>query len=121
VISPPIIVTGTSDGVDTNANTAFATVSAAAVDGKAVTFLGTASVAQRVRAAWHRSAIQMVSARLVTPFTGTASFATDPETGISIRYWRGSDISTGAHVHRWDCMFGAKNVDNMMGSRVSGT
>jgi hypothetical protein len=120
IISPPLIVAGSSDGVSTAANTAFATVNAAAVDGAAVTHLGVASTTRRVRAAWHKSAITLVSAKLQTPFTGTASFATDPETGISIRYWRGSDISTGAHVHRWDCLYGAQNLDPLMGSEISG-
>ena len=45
----------------------------------------------------------------------------DPETGISIRYWRGSDISTGAHVHRWDAIFGAENVDPLLGAEISGS
>lgn len=125
IVSPPLIVPGTNDGVSTKANTAFATVNAAAVDGAAVTHLGPTSASttysRRVRAAWHKSAIQMVSAKLQTPFTGESSFATDPETGISIRYWRGSDISTGAHVHRWDCIFGAENVDPLMGAEISGS
>ena len=121
IISPPIIVPGTNDGVDTKANTAFATVSAAPIDGAAVTHLGVASSTRRVRAAWHKSAIQMVSVKLQTPFTGESSFATDPQTGISIRYWRGSDISTGAHVHRWDCIYGAENVDPLMGCQISGS
>lgn len=124
-ISPPIIVPGTSDGVSTDANTAFATCNAAAVDGAAVTHLGptsaSATYTRRVRAAWHKSAITMVSAQLVKPFTGESSFANDPETGISIRYWRGSDISTGAHVHRWDCLFGAENLDPLMGCEISGS
>lgn len=121
IISPPIIVPGTSDGVSTAGNTAFATVSAAPVDGAAVTHLGAAGTTRRVRAAWHKSAITLVSARLQTPFTGESSFATDPETGISIRYWRGSDISTGAHVHRWDCLYGAENLDPLMGYQISGS
>lgn len=121
IVSPPLIVAGSSDGVSTNANTAFATVNAAAVDGAAVTHLGAASSAQRVRTAWHKSAITLVSAKLQTPFTGESSFATDPETGISIRYWRGSDITTGQHIHRWDAIYGAKLLDPFMGSRVSGT
>jgi hypothetical protein len=121
IISPPIIVPGTSDGVSTAANTAFATVSAAPVDGAIVTHLGAANTTRRVRAAWHKSAITLVSARLQTPFTGEASFATDPDTGISIRYWRGSDISTGAHVHRWDCLYGAANLDPLMGYQISGS
>jgi hypothetical protein len=120
-VSPPIIVPNTSDGVSTAGNTAFATCNAAAVDGAAVTHLGVASSTMRVRAAWNKSAITMVSAPLQKPFTGESSFANDPETGISIRYWRGSDISTGAHVHRWDCMFGAQNLDPLMGSLISGS
>ena len=121
IISPPLIVAGSNDGVSTDANTAFATVNAAAVDGAAVTHLGVASTTRRVRAAWHKSSIQMVSAKLQEPFTGVSSFATDKETGISIRYWRGSDISTGAHVHRWDTIYGAENVDPLMGYQISGT
>jgi hypothetical protein len=120
-ISPPIIVPNTSDGVSTAANTAFATCNAAAVDGAAVTHLGVASTTRRVRAAWTKSAITMVSAQLQKPFTGESSFANDPDTGISIRYWRGSDISTGAHVHRWDCLFGAQNLDPLMGYQISGS
>lgn len=121
VVSPPLIVPNTSDGTDTKANTAFATVNAAAVDGAAITFLGAASTAYRVRTAFHKSAIQMVTARLITPSTGISSFARDPETGISIRYWRGSDITTGAHIHRWDCVYGGAVMDPLFGSRVSGT
>lgn len=125
IISPPLIVPGTSDGVSTAANTAFATVNAAAVDGAAVTHLGptsaTTTYTRRVRAAWHKSAIKLVFAKLQMPFTGEASFAHDPETGIWIRYWRGSDIATGAHVHRWDAIYGAVNADRLMGHEISGT
>ena len=124
-ISPPIIVPGTSDGVSTDANTAFATCNAAAVNDAAITHLGPTSASttytRRVRAAWHKSAIKLVSCKLHTPFTGEYSYADDPETGISIRYWRGSDISTGAHVHRWDAIFGAECVDPLMGCEVSGS
>lgn len=120
-ISPPLIVPNTSDGVSTAANTAFATVNAAAVDGAAVTHLGVLSTTRRVRAAWNKSAITLVSAKLQSPFSGEFSFANDPETGISIRYWRGSDISTGAHVHRWDCLYGAQNLDPLMGYQISGS
>src|SRR5690349_9063395 len=77
IVSPPIIVPNTSDGVSTAANTAFATCNAAAVDGAAVTHLGVASSTMRVRAAWNKSAITMVSAQLQKPFTGESSFAND--------------------------------------------
>jgi hypothetical protein len=120
IISPPIIVPGTSDGISTAANTAFATCSAAPASNAAVTHLGAAGVTRRIRAAWNKGAIAMVSARLQSPFTGESSFATDPETGISIRYWRGSDITTGAHIHRWDTIYGATNLDPLMGAEISG-
>lgn len=119
-ITPAIIVAGTNDGTDTTTNTRYATVSAAPADNAVVTFMGTASTSYTQRAAFHRQAISLVSARLPTPFTGESSFAMDPETGIGIRYWRGSDISTGAHVHRWDMIYGAKTMDTGLGSRMSG-
>lgn len=120
IISPPIIVAGTNDGVSTAGNTAFATCTAAPVNGAIVTHLGAPGATRRVRAAWHKGAITMVSARLQRPFVGESSFATDPETGISIRYWRGSDITTGAHIHRWDAIYGATNLDPLMGCEISG-
>lgn len=120
-ITPPLIVPGTSDGTDTNANTAFATVSVAAVNNAVVTHLGVASTAYRIRSAWRKNAIAMVSARLRAPMTGEFSFARDPETGIEIRYWRGSDITTGAHIHRWDAIYGAVCTDPAMGTHICGS
>jgi hypothetical protein len=120
-ISPPIIVQGTNDGTSTDANTAFATVDSIPADDAALTFIGAASTALNVRAAWHKQAISLVSARLQMPFTGVASYAVDPDTGIAIRYWRGSDITTGSHVHRWDTIYGAQLMDTFLGTRVGGS
>ena len=120
-ISPAIIVPNTGGSLAVQrVNTAFATASAAPADSAVLSFAGNASSAFSQRAAWHKSAIQLVSAQLVTPATGVSSFASDPETGISIRYWRGSDIATGAHIHRWDCIYGAEVVDPLLGTRFSG-
>jgi hypothetical protein len=118
-IWPHIIVPG-SGGGEADTNTAFATVSAAPADNALLTFFAPASTVIPTRAAWSKQAIQLVSARLETPFSGTSSFATDPETGISIRYWRDSDFTTGRHGHRWDMIYGAKVVDPRLGSRFSG-
>lgn len=119
-IFPHIIVPGTG-GAEADTNTAFATVDAAPADNALLTFMGAASTGGYLtRAVWHRDAIQLVSARLATPMSDTSSFATDPETGISIRYWRGSDIATGKHIHRWDMIYGAKAVDPRLGTRFSG-
>lgn len=120
-ITPPIIVPGSGSGGDITVNTAFATVNAAPADNAAVTYLGAPSTTYRFSTAFHKQAITMVFAKLQKPFTGVSSFAVDPESGVSIRYWRGSDISTGKHYHRWDCVFGASNMDPLLGSRVSGS
>lgn len=120
-ISPAIIVQGTNDGTSTDANSAFGTVNSIPADGAAVSWVGVASTTMRVRTAFHKRAISLVSARLQMPFTGVASFATDPDTGIAIRYWRGSDISTGVHVHRWDMIYGAEVMDRFLGTRITGT
>lgn len=123
-ISPPMIVAGTSDGIGptpTIVNTAFQTVDSIAADGAVVTFSTVAGVIVPVRTAFHKRAISLVSARLITPFSDTSSFISDPETGIGIRYWRGSDITTGRHIHRWDTVFGIDMIQPMLGSRVNGT
>lgn len=119
-IWPPIIVAGTG-GAEADTNTAQATVSAAPADNALLTFVGAASLTWLQRFVFQKRAIQLVSARLATPMSDTSSFATDPETGISIRYWRGSDIATGKHIHRWDMIYGAKNLDPRLGTRLSGS
>lgn len=121
LISPAIIVPGTNDGFGTDTNTAFATVSAAPADDAAVTFVGGQATTYVVRSAFNKRAISLVSARLHMPFTGVASYAVDPDTGIAVRYWRGSDIGTGAHVHRWDMIYGAAVLDPFLGTRICGT
>lgn len=123
-VSPAIIVPFTDvGGVSTEIkweNTAFATVSAAPADSANITWVGNPSATFTQRAAWHKSAIQLVGARLIQPFNGICAFATDPESGLSIRYWRGSDFSTATHGHRWDMIYGAQNVQPMLGTRFSG-
>lgn len=123
-ISPPIIVQGSNDGTTpnpTSANTMFGTVNVAPADDAVLTFDGAPSTIINPRFAFHKSAIAMVSTRLPVPFSGECAFATDPQTGITIRYWRMSDIATGNHIHRWDTILGATNVDRHLGTRVYGT
>lgn len=109
-IANPIIVSG-----------AFQTVDAAPADSAPITWKGTASAAYRQNAVFHKSSIALVFAKLVQPFSGEASYATDPETGVSIRYWRTSDGTNDTHLHRWDVLYGVKNVDRRLGVRLSGT
>jgi|GEM_PF-412499 len=120
-IKPAIIVQGTNDGTSTDVNTAFGTVDTAPANNAYIQFVGAASAKLRQRTAFHRSAIALVSTRLETPYSGTYAFATDPDTGISIRYWRQSDVSTGTHYHRWDCAFGAAITQESFGTRITGS
>lgn len=119
-ISPAMIVPGTNDGVGTDTNTAFATVTAAPAENAVITHLEAADATIEVRSAFHKRAITMVSAQLRKPFTGVSSFQSDKETGIAIRYWRGSDISTGRHVHRFDMVYGGRTIQPALGARAYG-
>lgn len=108
-IANPIIVSG-----------AFQTATAAPADNAPIVFMGAASTAFRQNAVFHKSSIALVFARLTEPYSGDASYATDPDTGVSIRYWRTSDGTNDLHLHRWDVLYGVKNVDRRMGTRMSG-
>ena len=85
-----------------------------------ITFLGAASTTFRPGAAFHQTAIKLVSAKLVMPYSGEADYATDPDTGLTVRYWRYSDGASDTHNHRWDVLFGTVNADPRLGVRVSG-
>ena len=108
-ISPPMIVSG-----------AFQNVSAAPADDAVITWLGTASTTYRPNAIFHKSAIKLVSAKLTMPYTGEADYATDPDTGLTVRYWRYSDGANDTHSHRFDVFFGTVNADRRLGTRLSG-
>lgn len=109
-VSPPIITSG-----------AYQNVSAAPADDAVVTWLGTASTTYRPSSAFHKTAIKLVSAKLIMPYSGEADFATDPDTGLTVRYWRYSDGASDTHNHRWDVLFGTVNADRRLGTRLSGT
>lgn len=108
-ISPPIITSG-----------AFQTVTAAPADNAALTHLGALSTTFRFNAAFHKSSIKLVNVKPPSPFSGEADYATDPDTGISVRYWRYSDGGTDLHNHRWDVYYGVKNVDTRAGTQIFG-
>jgi hypothetical protein len=99
----------------------YRTVSAAPADNAAITFMGAASTTYRQNAAFLKSAIALVFAKLVKPANGEIAYSTDPQTGINLRYWRTSDGTNDTHLHRWDVLFGTENVDPRLGTRISGT
>lgn len=98
-IFPPII------GPATPANPR-QTVHALPTGGKALTFLGAASTSYYQNIVHQKSAFAMASCRLQEPFSGTAAYAVDEDSGSAIRTWRASDISTDTHASRADVAFG---------------
>jgi hypothetical protein len=108
-IANPIIVDGP-----------YKTVTAAPANNAAITWKGAPNSTYAQNAVFHKSAIALVFAKLTDPFTGTASYATDPETGVTVRYWRTSDGTNDTHMHRWDVLYGVRNIDRRLGTRVSG-
>jgi hypothetical protein len=115
-VSPPMITSG-----------AFQNVSAAPADSAAITWMGDATAGNTDATTYgfgsifRPEAIALVSAKLVMPFTGEADYATDPDTGLTVRYWRSSDSTYDTHMHRFDILYGVKMVDPRQGTRISGT
>lgn len=109
-IANPIIISG-----------AYQTVTAAPADNAAITFMGTASTAYAQNAIFHRGSIGLVGVKLTEPKSGKYAYATDPETGISIRYWEQSDATNDTHLARADVLFGTVMLDPRLGVRLSGT
>jgi hypothetical protein len=121
-ISPPIISSGAFQTV------ACAGTSSTAPDNNAaITWMGDATegntdaTTYRFGTVFRREAIALVSAKLVMPFTGEADYSTDPETGLTVRYWRSSDSTNDTHMHRFDILYGVKMVDPRKGTRLSGS
>lgn len=102
------------------ASGAYQNVTAAPADNAAVTWMGTASTSYRQNAIFHKGSIALVGAKLVTPANGKVAFATDPETGLSIRYWKTSDGTNDTHLSRCDILYGVRNIDPRLGIRLSG-
>lgn len=121
-ISPPIISSGAFQTVACAGSSSTAPDNAAAIEwmGNA-TASNTDATNYRFGTVFRRDAIALVSAKLVMPYTGEADFATDPETGLTVRYWRSSDSTNDTHLHRFDVLYGTKMIDPRQGTRISGT
>lgn len=109
-IANPIITTG-----------AYQSVSAAPANGATITWKGTASTSYAQNTAFHNTALKLVSAKMIMPYTGEAAYSTDPDTGITVRYWRYSDGTNDVHNHRFDIIYGVKNIDRRLGTRFNGS
>jgi hypothetical protein len=121
-ISPPIITSGPFQTVSCGGVS-----STAPDDNAAIQWMGsdtetdTDATTYSFATVFRPEAIALVSAKLVMPYSGEADYATDPDTGLTVRYWRSSDSTNDTHLHRFDVVYGVKNVDPRRGTRLSGT
>lgn len=119
-ISMPIIAaTGANETL--RLNQAHQTVDSVPANGAVVTFLGAAGTPYPQNASFHKSAIKLVYAKPAKPHTGEFTYATDPDTGVTLRLWSFSDGAADTHSYRADVIYGVKNADPRLGVRGSGT
>jgi hypothetical protein len=109
-IANPIITSG-----------AYQSVSASPADNAVITWAGAASTSFRQNASFCKTSLKLVTAKLIKPYSGESEESTDPDTGITVRYWRTSDGVNDTHLHRFDVIYGTANIDRRMGVRGSGT
>lgn len=95
------------------------TVSAAAADGAAITFVGAANVTTDVNLVWHKDAFMVAFCDLPTDLPGAEAYiAKDPESGISIRFAKQYDPQLDVVYHRADVLYGWKMVRPQLAVRV---
>lgn len=94
-------------------------ISALPQDGKAVTFIGTASTAYTQNIVLHEDAITLATADLVIP-TGVHDAARKVMDGVSMRMVTDYDIKSDEFVTRFDVYYGISILDKSKAVRVWG-
>jgi len=107
-VSPAFITTG-----------AYQTVTALPSDGAVVSFSGTASTAYPVNMAYHKEALTFATVDLEMPTNANFS-ARQVMDGVSMRIWKGDDITNDKFPCRIDVLFGWKLVRPELACRVIG-
>jgi hypothetical protein len=120
-IFPAMIVPNSGAGDDVNINTAHATVTAAPVDGAAVTYLGAASATLSPRLVIQKQAIVVNTIPLILPASDTASRRKLTKIPLTVRMWQHSDFFTGAHGVRFDVALNANIRNRLRLARINGS
>ena len=102
-----------------SASTALATVNTIAVNGKAVTFLGSASTQYPQNLVYHRDAITFATADLMLP-QGVDMASRQVHNGISMRIVRQYDINNDRMPCRIDVLYGYSVIRPQMAVRLWG-
>jgi hypothetical protein len=103
------------------ANTAHATVSSAPADNAVITFAAAAATTYQPRIMLDKNLIQVNTADLIMPATGTAQRKSLTQLPLSIRMWQDSTFATGEHRVRFDVALTANVRDRRYGVRVCGS
>ena len=119
-IFPAIIVPNTGGGSTASVNSAHATVSAAPANSAVVTFAATANTAIKPRLLLKKDMIQVNTADLILPATGTAMRKSLTQMPLSIRMWQDSTFATGNHQVRFDVALTANVRERRRGVRLFG-
>ena len=109
-IYPPII------GPATPANPR-QTVSVLPTAAAPLTFIMTANTAYYQNIV-HQAGVRHGHVPLQEPFSGQSAYAVDNDTGVAIRTWKASDISTDLHASRADEAFGIVATRPLWACRV---
>ena len=108
-ISPSIITSG-----------AYQTVTASPADNATINVLGASGVTSVQGLGFHKEAFVMASADLVKPNQGKYEMVRAPKSGLSLRYWEGSDIMTDQHPSRLDVIYGFRTQRADWAVRIQG-
>lgn len=105
-ISPEIIASGATQNVSNGA-----------ANDKALTFVGNASTTYGQNLAFHKDFATFVTADLELPKSAWA--AREVKDGISMRIWRGDDITNSMHPCRIDVLYGFVVVRPQLAVRIT--
>lgn len=98
-IAPSIITSGP-----------FQTVVASPADNATINVVGSTGVTSMQGIGFHRDFAVCASADLIMPNQGKAERVRAPGSGMSLRYWEGSDIMTDQHPSRLDWIYGFRTI-----------
>jgi len=107
--SPAVVLTGSLQNVDKKMGA-----------GVTVTMSGATGVTTQLSVAFHRDAFVLGTAELQLPGgVDMASIASDPETGLSIRFIRAFDVRTDQWISRFDVLYGWATLYEQLACRIA--
>jgi len=98
----------------------YSNIAALHVNGKAVTFVGTASTPYPQNLVFHPNAFALVTVPIELPSNVWGARETDPDAGLSIRVVKQYDIDADEEIIRLDILYGMKTLYPELACRLWG-